>query len=118
VLLTGQILLRNSGVSTLIGTPAPPPLIAFSASLRVYLSQGNTFVTGLTTDGQGRFAIALPPGRYRIVPDLMRGQQVLGPGDQEIIVTPPYESAPALEVNLARNTHPSITITYWRTGGN
>jgi hypothetical protein len=93
-------------------------MVGFAGSLRVYLSGSNTFVTVVKADAQGRFAVALPPGRYRIVPDIMRGDQVIAPADANLALVGPYESASALEVCLASNTHPSVTITYRRSMGN
>ena len=113
-LVSGQVLLdnANSGVGHLFGTPPPERFVAFPASLRIYSRGDNEFVETATTDVHGRFTLILPPGEYHIVPDLMRWTQVLAPGDANIVIVGPYQSAPALDISLKRNQRLVVTITY------
>ena len=113
-LVSGQVLLdnANSGVGHLFGTPPPERFVAFRASLRIYSRGDNEFVETATTDVHGRFRLILPPGEYLIVPDLMRWTQVLAPGDANIVIVGPYQSAPALDISLKRNQSLVVTITY------
>jgi hypothetical protein len=105
-------------VTTLAGTPPPPGIGPFRASLRIYSREDKALVGTVTTDAQGKFQIQLPPGDYRIVPDVMRGSDVLAPGDEPMIIVGRYEAAPPSEISLHRNQYAQVTITYKMYMGN
>jgi hypothetical protein len=112
--LWGRVLL-NSGnfVVGLVGSPAPPQIGPFGASLRIYERRTHEFVEAVTTDIQGRFEINLEPGEYRIVPDIMQENRVVAPGDaQGIVLIGTYEAAPAFVISLKRNQALAVTIVY------
>lgn len=112
--VSGQVLLdtASSGVGHLAGTPLPERFVAFPASLRIYSLSDDGFVETVTTDTRGRFTVKLAPGEYHIVPDLMRGSQVLAPGDANVAIVGPYQAAPALDISVKRNERVVVTITY------
>jgi hypothetical protein len=119
VLLGGQVLLMNLPVRVFVGNPAPPAIVPYAgASLRVYSTARNALVAHVIADMQGRFVIALPPGQYHVVPDLMREQQVLAAGEMHnLIIAGPYESATAFDVTLTANRPVNVTVTYeWNMG--
>lgn len=111
---SGQVLLDTDGfVAGLVGSPTPPRIGPFRASLRIYLRGSNESVETVTTDAQGRFKLELRPGEYRIVPDIMQGGRVVARGDaQGICIIGIYEAAPALDISLKPNRSLTVTINY------
>ena len=110
----GQILLDSGGfVNVLVGSPPPPRIGPFPASLRIYSRRTNQFVETVAADAEGRFEIKLLPGEYRIIPDLMQNNRVVAPGDAPgVVVAGTYEAAPPLEISVKPNDHLLVTILY------
>lgn len=63
---------RNSGIEgTIVVSPSRPgpirkdePAVAPVSNTPFVVKSGNAAVARFTTDGEGRFQVALPPGRY------------------------------------------------------
>jgi hypothetical protein len=64
----------------------PPPTPYPGVTISVYDSAGKQLVAQTTSDGRGRFAVALQPGHYRVVAGAAPAQGQ-PPGPQEVQIT-------------------------------
>lgn len=62
--LAGRVL--RAPMATMFCVPVERCMEPFRASFGVYA--GGTYVAGFQSDGQGRFSVRLPEGRYTVVP--------------------------------------------------
>jgi hypothetical protein len=115
--IKGKVLLYNPYVATrtpvvcssnvLVATSGSTNL--FQASFRVYNARTGKFITSVTTHKLGHFRVSLATGRYRVVPETMRGGQVLQPG---MIVIGNTQWAPPFNVTVRPYRFTAVTVTY------
>ena len=105
--IAGQIKLHNRFVEREApghsGATTP-----FQATVKVYSASSGRLVKVFSSDSAGRFAVPLPPGRYRIVPQTMWRGRVLRPGE----IALEYQSVAPFMVRVSPHRFEQLRITY------
>ena len=117
--IAGQIKLHNRFATR--GEPAYPRFVEqgapdqsgvttpFRATVKVYSASTGKLIKAFSSDSAGRFAVPLPPARYRIVPQTMKDGRVVRPGE---IILGGYQEAAPFVVRVSPNRLQQLTITY------
>jgi hypothetical protein len=117
--ITGQIKLHNRFVVR--PEPAYPRFVEqvtpgqsgattpFRATVKVYSAGSGRLVKVFSSDSAGRFAVPLPSGRYRIVPQTMKDGRVVRPGE---VFVGGFQQASPFNVRVSPHQFAQLKITY------